>query len=90
MEEGNGQNAGKLGALKIEFLGPDNKIYTNKVGSGFSKEEREYYWNHKDQILNKIIEIGYFEISQNQNGTYGLRFPTFKYVRSDKENISMY
>ena len=67
-----------------------NAIYINKVGSGFSKEDREYYWNHKNEILNKIIEISYFEISNNQNGTYGLRFPVFKHIRLDKDEISMY
>lgn len=90
LEEGTGQNIGKLGAAIIEFIGPDNKIYVNKVGSGFSKEDREYYWNHKNEILNKIIEITYFEISNNQNNTYGLRFPVYKHIREDKTNISMY
>ena len=41
-------------------------------------------------IIGKIIEIGYFEITTNQNETYGLRFPTYKWVREDKDEISMY
>ena len=90
LEEGTGQNIGKLGAAIFKFIGPDGKIYENKVGSGFSKEQREYYWNHKDELLEKIIEISYFEISNNQNGTYGLRFPVFKHIRLDKDEISMY
>ena len=90
LEEGTGQNIGKLGAAIIEFIGPDGKIYENKVGSGFSKEQRAYYWNHKNELLEKIIEISYFEISNNQNGTYGLRFPVFKHIRLDKDEISMY
>lgn len=90
LEEGTGQNIGKLGAAIFKFIGPDGKIYENKVGSGFSKEQREYYWNHKDELLEKIIEISYFEISNNQNGTYGLRFPVFKHIRLDKDKISMY
>ena len=90
LEEGTGQNIGKLGAAIFKFIGPDGKIYENKVGSGFSKEQREYYWNHKYELLEKIIEISYFEISNNQNGTYGLRFPVFKHIRLDKDEISMY
>ena len=90
MEEGTGQNKGRLGALKIKFIGPDNKEYYCSVGSGLTEENRIDFWEHKDKVLNKIIEIGYFEITQNQQGTYGLRFPTFKWIREDKTEISMY
>ena len=90
IEEGTGKNKGKVGALKIEFIGPDGKTYPNDVGSGLTDEDREYFWNNQDRIIGKIIEIKYFEISNNQNGTYGLRFPIFKWVREDKDEISMY
>jgi len=90
MEEGTGKNKGKLGALKIEFIGPDGFTYQNDVGSGLTDEDREYYWDNPDKILNKIIEIQYFEISANQQGTFGLRFPVFKWIREDKTDISMY
>lgn len=90
LEEGTGQNKGKLGALKVEFIGPDNKIYTCDVGSGLTLEQRGDFWEHKEKVLNKIIEISYFEISSNQNGSYSLRFPVFKYLRNDKDEISMY
>lgn len=91
IEEGTGVNKNSLGAVKVEFLGPDNKIYTCKVGSGFKQNERKYFWEHEEEILNKIIEIGYFEITNNQNNKdYSLRFPTFKHLRKDKDDISMY
>ena len=90
LEEGTGQNQGRLGAINIEFIGPDNKIYPCSVGTGLSQEQRIDFWEHKDKLLGKIIEIKYFEISSNQNGTYGLRFPVFKWIREDKDEISMY
>lgn len=91
IEEGTGINQGRLGTVKVEFIGPDNKVYTCKVGSGFKQDERIYFWEHQEEILNKIIEIGYFEITNNQeNDNYSLRFPTFKWVRPDKTEISMY
>lgn len=90
-EEGTGANKGKLGAVIVEFIAPDNKKYTCKVGSGFQKEEREEFFTNPEKIVGHIIEIGYFELSQNQkdNG-YSLRFPTFKGLRNDKDEISMY
>ena len=91
LEEGTGANKGRLGAVLVEFIGPDEKPYTCKVGSGFEQSEREYFWENPDQLQGKIIEIKYFEISNNQeNDDYSLRFPTFKSVRFDKDEISMY
>lgn len=91
LEEGTGANKGRLGAVLVEFLGPDGKSYTCRVGSGFEQSEREYFWKNPDQLQGRIIEIKYFEISNNQeNDDYSLRFPTFKAVRFDKDEISMY
>ena len=90
-EEGTGANKGKLGAVIVEFIAPDEKKYTCKVGSGFAKEDREYYFANPDKIVGHIIEVGYFELSQNQKDHgYSLRFPTFKCLRNDKNEISMH
>lgn len=90
-EEGTGANKGKLGAVIVEFLAPDQKTYTCKVGSGFEKEERERFFAHPEEIVGHIIEIGYFELSKNQNDDgFSLRFPTFKCLRDDKNEISMH
>ena len=88
--EGQGNFKGMLGAVGVEFIGPDNNRYSCEVGSGFSLEERKDFWKYPEKILHNIIEIGYFEISSNQNGTYSLRFPIFKHLRPDKTDISMY
>ena len=89
--EGTGKNIGKLGAITIQFE-VDGKYYTCDCGSGFDDSERELYYNNKELLLNKIVEIGYFEISQNsKTKEYGLRFPTWKgIIREDKNEISMY
>ena len=87
--EGTGKNKGKLGGVIIEFIYKDN-TYRCECGSGFSDDERIDYWNNPEKILNKIATIQYFEISKNDNGGYGLRFPVWTHrIREDKTEISM-
>ena len=69
-----------LGGITIDY-----KSNLVSVGSGFTDEERDYYWNNKDEIIGKIVDIQFFEESTNQKDDgISLRFPTFKSVRSDK------
>lgn len=87
--EGTGKNLNKLGAITVEFEYEGN-LYRCDCGSGFSQEERELYFGNPELILNKIVTIGYFEISNNKQGKISLRFPTWKgIIRNDKTEISM-
>lgn len=88
IQEGTGKNKNKLGAIEIEFE-YENKRYTCFCGSGFSDEQRELYFNKPELILNKVIEVQYFEITKNDNGGYGLRFPVFKHIRKDKNEFEL-
>lgn len=82
--EGTGRLAGKLGGVVIDYKGNDVK-----VGSGFSDEERDLYWQHPDQIVGNLIQVNYFEETHNQNDDkLSLRFPTFVTVRNDKSEPS--
>ena len=84
-EEGQGRNAGKLGAILVDFKGG-----IVKVGSGFTDFDREYIWKNQDQYLGKIAEIQYFEITKDKTGTESLRFPVWKHLRTDKTEPSLY
>jgi DNA ligase 1 len=57
------------------------------VGSGFSLEQRELYYNNPNLILGKEITINYFGVSEDKNGKESLRFPTLKKVWENKRNI---
>lgn len=84
--EGEGSFEGVLGGVVVDYKG-----YKVKVGSGFSLEERKNYWENKDSIIGKIIEVQYFEETENaKTDDKSLRFPTFKGLRTDKtvEDIS--
>jgi DNA ligase 1 len=57
------------------------------VGSGFSKEQRDFYYKNPEKIVGKKVCIEYFEESKNKKGEYSLRFPTIKHVY-DGERLS--
>ena len=50
------------------------------VGSGFSKDQRERYYNSPEELIGKTVTIQFFEESQNQTGGYSLRFPVVKHI----------
>jgi DNA ligase-1 len=75
-EEGTGRNAGRLGAIICEGEDDGRRIRVN-VGSGFSDSDRDSYWTGRDRMVNKIVEVRADAVTQNQDGTYSLRFPRF-------------
>ena len=56
------------------------------VGSGFSKEQREMYFESPQDIIGKTVTIQYFEETKNQTGGYSLRFPVLKHVYTNGRN----
>ena len=75
-EEGTGRNAGRLGAIICEGTDDDRLIHVN-VGSGLSDENRDEYWTARDDLVGRVIEVAADAVTQNQDGTYSLRFPRF-------------
>jgi DNA ligase-1 len=80
VEEGTGKNIGRLGALVCEGVDDGKSIRVN-VGSGLSDEQRIEYWGARDSLAGNIVEVRADAVTQNQDGTYSLRFPRFKGFR---------
>ena len=76
VEEGTGKNEGRLGALVCSGV-DDGKAIVVNCGSGFSDSDRTEFWSSRDSLPGQVVEVRADAITQNQDGTYSLRFPRF-------------
>lgn len=83
-EEGTGRLDGTLGAFVLKYKG--NEV---RVGSGFTDEQREHFWENKENLTGVLCEVKYKEISQDKGtGLESLQFPVFMGLRTDKTEVS--
>lgn len=83
MEKGIGKYSNTLGAILCLYKG-----FPLAVGSGFTDEQRNYYWNNPQEIVGKIVEIKYKEETKNKNGGLSAQFPIFQNIRLEKDEES--
>ena len=83
VEEGTGRNKGKLGALVCAGQDDGKQINVN-VGSGFTDADRDRFYSARSSLLGNVVEVRADAITQNQDGTYSLRFPRFLRFRGFK------
>jgi DNA ligase-1 len=76
VEEGTGKNEGRLGALVCSGVDDGKDIRVN-VGSGLSDEQRSDIWADRTSVIGQLVEVRADAVTQNQDGTYSLRFPRF-------------
>lgn len=84
-ENGNGRLSNTLGRLNVEY-----KNHIVGVGSGFSDEDRNYFWTHKDELLGRVVTVQYFEETKDKEGKLSLRFPVFKELREQGKEVSYF
>ena len=65
----------------------DHKGFKVNVGSGFTLEQRKYFYNNRYEILGKKVCIQYFEESINQQNEISLRFPIIKFIYDDDRDM---
>ena len=79
LEQGTGKYTGMLGAFICEYKGGHVR-----VGSGLTDAQRAEVFKEPLKYIDTIVEISYFEETQDSTGKPSLRFPTFKDFRPDK------
>jgi DNA ligase-1 len=80
--EGTGRNKGRMGALLCRGRDGNRDIEVS-VGSGFTDSQRKEFWDCP--LDGHVIEVRADAVTQNQDGTYSLRFPRFLRFRGFKQ-----
>lgn len=77
---------GKLGAFVCEGIEDGKKIRVH-VGSGYSDEQLDSFWQNRLNLMGEMVEVEYDTITKPEDADhYSLRFPRFKRFRSvDKD-----
>ena len=76
VEEGTGKYQGQLGAIVCSGI-DDGRTITVNCGSGFSDGDRVSFWDARAGLAGQLVEVRADAITQNQDGSYSLRFPRF-------------
>lgn len=80
-EEGTGKHIGILGGFQCDGY-DSGKHFSVSVGGGYTDEQRKTFWESREDMIGQLIEVRADVITQNQDGTYSLRFPRFQRFRS--------
>ena len=84
MQTGTGKNEHTLGNIIVQYK--DNTV---GVGSGFSDEQRNWFWEHREELIGRIVEVKYKDITKDKGtGKESLQFPTFIQLREEGKQVS--
>lgn len=84
--EGTGKYTGMMGALRVKSA--DGQVACG-VGTGFSDEQRNWFWQHRDSVPGLIAELNYNERikekEQNRDNEWSLFLPVFSRLRMHED-----
>lgn len=76
--EGEDSRAGKMGSLRLRT---SDGMVVGKVGTGFTEEDEEWFWNNRAELVGSVVEVEWQQLQQDENGDWGIRFPVFVATR---------
>ena len=82
-EEGQGEFKGTLGSLIVDYKG-----YPCGVGSGFKRDERDWLWEHRDELIDRVCTVKCKLESKNNKGELSMNFPIWNGLREVGKEVS--
>jgi DNA ligase-1 len=83
-KEGGGRLAGTLGAFTVDYKGDELC-----VGSGMTDRQRDEFWNTRNLLVGRVIEVMYKEETESkQTDQKSLQFPVFIALREEGKEVS--
>lgn len=82
-EEGQGEFKGTLGSLIVDYKG-----YPCGVGSGFKRDERDWVWEHRDELIGRVCTVKCKLESKNNKGELSMNFPIWNGLREVGKEVS--
>lgn len=82
-EEGQGEFKGTLGCLIVDYKG-----FPCGVGSGFKRDERDWVWEHKDELIGRVCTVKCKLESKNNKGELSMNFPIWNGLREEGKEVS--
>ncbi len=74
------RNEHRLGAIIMQGE-DDGRLINVNVGGGYSDKQRDEIWLNRQSLIGHLAEVKADVVTQNQDGTYSLRFPRFERFR---------
>ena len=79
-----GANLGKFGGFTVDYKGTRTNI-----GGGYKKEDREYYLEHADEYIGRIMQIRFKdETTNSKTGKVNIQFGNFVCIREEGKEVS--
>ena len=82
-EEGQGEFKGTLGSLIVDYKG-----YPCGVGSGFKRDERDWLWEHREELIDRVCTVKCKLESKNNKGELSMNFPIWNGLREVGKEVS--
>lgn len=67
----------------------EHNVRRNCIFNSDSISDRTEYWSGRDDLLGHLVEVQADAVTQNQDGTYSLRFPRFLRFRDFEAGVKL-
>lgn len=81
--EGEDNFKGMLGSFIVDYKG-----FPCGVGSGFTVEQRQEFWDKRNELVGRVVTVKCKEESKNKKGEVSMQFPIFQTLREEGKEVS--